>query len=183
VHDEPLLRYLGVQATQRLFAPTLYGRDAILAALEAVVRDPSSAQANRLSVLLGNRLFPQTMTITHVIWAMFGLVPVGAVQAPHRHQSVAVDLVVDAKPGCYTLVGRSLDKDGKIKDGERFEWQPHAVFVTPPGLWHSHHNESGFPAHILPVQDAGLHAHLRTLNILFSRPLVGGGCEVVDNAG
>ena len=183
VHDEPLLRYLGVQATQRLFAPTLYGRDAILAALEAVVRDPSSAQANRLSVLLGNRLFPQTMTITHVIWAMFGLVPVGAVQAPHRHQSVAVDLVVDAKPGCYTMVGRTLGPDGRISGGERFDWQPHSVFITPPGLWHSHHNESGHPAHILPIQDAGLHTPLRTLDIRFARAKAGGGADVVENAG
>ena len=183
VHDEPLLRYLGVEARQPRFAATLYRREAIHAALEAVIRDPSSAAANRLSVLLGNRLFPQTMTITHVVWAMFGLLPVDAVQAPHRHQSVAVDLVVDAKPGCYTLVGHALNADGTIQDGQRFDWKPHSVFVTPPGLWHSHHNESGFPAHILPIQDAGLHTHLRTLDIRFSRGLTGGGCEVVEHAG
>ena len=183
VHDEPLLRYLGVEATRRQFSPTLYKRESIHEALEAVIRDPASAHANRLSVLLGNQFFPQTMTITHVIWAMFGRLPVGAVQAPHRHQSVAVDLVVDAKPGCYTLVGKTLGPDGRIKDGERFDWQPHAVFVTPPGLWHSHHNESGFPAHILPIQDAGLHTYLRTLDIRFARATAGGGSEVVENAG
>jgi len=183
VHDAPLLEYLGVEATTRRFAATLYKREAILEALEAVIHDPTSAQANRLSVLLGNRLFPQTMTITHMIWAMFGLLPVGAVQSAHRHQSVAVDLVVDARPGCYTMVGKTLDKDGRIKDGERFDWQPHAVFVTPPGLWHSHHNESGFPAHILPIQDAGLHTFLRTIDLRFTRTTAGGASEVVENAG
>ena len=183
VHDEPLLRYLGAEATRQQFPPTLYSHEAIREALEAVLHDPASAKANRLSVLLGHRLFPQTMTITHVLWAMFGVLPVEAVQAPHRHQSVAVDLVVDAKPGCYTLVGKSLSKDGSIKDGERFDWEPHSVFVTPPGLWHSHHNESGHPAHILPIQDAGLHTYLRTLNILFSRQTAGGGSEVVETAG
>lgn len=182
VHDEPLLRYLGTTASQRQFAPTLYKRDEIHKALEAVIHDPSSATANRLSVLLGSRVFPQTMTITHVLWAMFGILPVNAVQAPHRHQSVAVDLVVDAKPGCYTMVGRSLGPDGRIKDGERFDWEPHGVFVTPPGLWHSHHNESGHPAHILPIQDAGLHTHLRTLDIRFAKSGAG-GAEVVENAG
>ena len=80
-------------------------------------------------------------------------------------------------------MGKSLNKDGTIKDPERFDWQPHSVFVTPPGLWHSHHNESGLPAHILPIQDAGLHTYLRTLNILFSRQIAGGACEVVENAG
>jgi len=183
VHDEPLLAYLGVEATKRQFSPTLYKRESIHEALETVIRDPASAHANRLSVLLGNRLFPQTMTITHIIWAMFGRLPVGAVQAPHRHQSVAVDLVVDAKPGCYTMVGKSLGADGRIKDGERFDWLPHAVFVTPPGLWHSHHNESGFPAHVLPIQDAGLHTYLRTLDIRFARATAAGGSEVVENAG
>ena len=183
VHDEPLLRYLGVTATQRQFTPTLYAREAIHEALEGVLRDPSSATANRLSVLLGNRLFPQTMTVTHVIWAMFGLLPVNALQAPHRHQSVALDLVVDARPGCYTMVGRTLDRDGSIKDPIRVDWKPHSAFVTPPGLWHSHHNESGQPAHILPIQDAGLHTFLRTLNILFSRRTKDGGHDVIDRAG
>ena len=115
VHDEPLLRYLGATATQRQFPPTLFKREEIHKALEAVIRDPSSATANRVSILLGSRVFPQTMTITHVMWAMFGILPVNAVQAPHRHQSVAVDLVVDAKPGCYTMVGKSLDADGRVE--------------------------------------------------------------------
>jgi gentisate 1,2-dioxygenase len=57
------------------------------------------------------------------------------------------------------------------------------VFVTPPGLWHSHHNESGSPAHILPIQDAGLHTYLRTLNILFTRQTAAGMSEIVENAG
>ena len=49
VHDEPLLRYLGVEASQPQFAPTLYRREAIMEALDAVIRDPSSAAANRLT--------------------------------------------------------------------------------------------------------------------------------------
>lgn len=31
-------------------------------------------------------------------------------------------------------------------------------------LWHSHHNESGQDALILPIQDAGLHSYMRTLD-------------------
>jgi hypothetical protein len=40
--------------------------------------------------------------------------------------------------------------------------------VTPPGLWHSHHNESGRSAHLVPIQDAGLHTYLRSLDIRFA---------------
>ena len=34
------------------------------------------------------------------------------VQPPHRHNSVALDLCVSAKPGVYTLMGPELDEDG-----------------------------------------------------------------------
>lgn len=37
-----------------------------------------------------------------------------------------------------------------------------------PGLWHSHHNESGRPAYLVPIQDAGLHTYLRSLDIRFA---------------
>jgi gentisate 1,2-dioxygenase len=95
-------------------------------------------------------------------------VPVGAVQNAHRHQSVALDLVVDCQPGCYTLVGELVDPVSReIVDPRRVDWVPGAAFITPPGLWHSHHNESGHEARILPIQDAGLHTHLRSLDIRF----------------
>jgi gentisate 1,2-dioxygenase len=32
---------------------------------------------------------------------------------------------------------------------------------------HSHHNESGEPARLMPIQDAGLHTFLRTSDIRF----------------
>lgn len=182
VHDAPLLTYLGAEATCQRFSPTLYKGETIRDKLDEIVRDPSSATANRLSVLLGHENFPQTMTITHVIWAMYGRLPVGSVQAPHRHQSVALDLVIECKPGCYTMVGPLLDQDGSIKDGKRFDWIPGSAFITPPGLWHSHHNESGSVAHILPIQDAGLHTYLRTLNILFTRHKKDGSYEIVTDA-
>ena len=183
VHDEPLLRYLGVAAVERRFEPTLHRAGAIRGLLDEIAADPSSATANRLSVLLGNRAFPDTQTVSHVLWAMFGLLPPRTVQAAHRHQSVAVDLVVAAPPGCYTLVGSRLADDGSIADAERFDWEPHSVFVTPPGLWHSHHNESDTPAHVLPIQDAGLQTFLRTLDIRFSRVGPDGRVQVSGSAG
>jgi gentisate 1,2-dioxygenase len=106
--------------------------------------------------------------VTHVLWAMFGIVPAGATQAPHRHQSVALDLIISCQPGVYTLVGTELDGDGSIRNPRRLEWQSGGAFITPPGHWHSHVNESGEPAWLLPVQDAGLHTYLRSLDIRFA---------------
>ena len=167
IHDEPLLTYLGVEATTPRFKPTLYPRDRAVMELEKVAADPEARQRSRVSVLLANKEFPQTRTITHVLWAMFGVLPVDSVQLPHRHESVALDFIIDCKPGCYTLIGHEIDDQGDIKDPKRADWKPGSAFVTPPGLWHSHHNESGASAHLMPIQDAGLHTYLRTLDIHF----------------
>ena len=169
VHDEPLLRYLGVAATERRFAPTRFPRADAEAELAAAAARPDANEKSRVSVLLANSAQEQTLTITHVLWAMFGLLPVGQVQRPHRHQSVALDLILDCAPGCYSLVGPDLDERGDIVDPIRVEWEAGGAFVTPPGLWHAHVNESGAPAHLIPVQDAGLHTYQRSLDIRFAR--------------
>ena len=36
---------------------------------------------------------------------MLGVLPADRVQRPHRHQSVALDLIMSCAPGCYSLVG------------------------------------------------------------------------------
>jgi gentisate 1,2-dioxygenase len=167
VNDSPLLAYLGVQKGESRFKPTLYSSPAIIAELEKAKNDPNALKRSRISILLGNRNFDQTMTITHTLWSMFGIVPPGTRQLPHRHQSVALDFVVDAKPGAYTLLGTELNADGSIKNPIRVDWEKGAAFVTPPGYWHEHINASSADAYVMPIQDAGLHSYLRTLDIQF----------------
>jgi gentisate 1,2-dioxygenase len=170
VHDEPLLRYLGVKADAPRFEPTLYPSEKAVAMLEEVEKDPKAAARSRVSILLANEKFAQTLTITQVIWTMFGVLPEGSVQLPHRHESVALDYIIDCRPGCYTLIGQDLDEDGNIINAKRAEWKAGSAFVTPPGYWHAHYNESGAPAHLIPIQDAGLHTYLRSLDIKFFHP-------------
>jgi gentisate 1,2-dioxygenase len=170
VTDEPLMRYLGVTPTDRRFRPTKYDADRVRTELDALVAQPGVQQRNRLSVLLANAAQPQTLTATPTLWAMYGVVPIGQVQRAHRHQSVALDLVADCEPGCFSLVGEAVDDDGEIIDPVRVDWEPGGAFVTPPGLWHAHHNESGHDAHIIPIQDAGLLTYLRALDIRFVGP-------------
>lgn len=170
VTDEPLLRYLGVAPTQPRFAPTHFPAARCDEELSAIADAPHATDRNRLSVLLNTAPNPQTQTVTHVLWAMYGLLPVDAVQRPHRHQSVALDLIVQCQPGCYTLVGRSIDEHGDIVRPTRVDWEEGGAFITPPGLWHAHVNESGAPARLIPVQDAGLQTYLRSLDIRFAPP-------------
>lgn len=168
VHDEPLLRYLGAEATTPRFRPTKYRRADAVAKLQDIASRPGANDKSRVSVLLANAEEEQTLTITHVLWAMFGLLPPDQEQRPHRHQSVALDLILDARPGCYTLLGTHLDDRGDIADPTRVDWEAGGAFVTPPGMWHAHFNESGAPAHLIPIQDAGMHTYLRSLDIRFT---------------
>jgi gentisate 1,2-dioxygenase len=177
VHDEPLMRYLGAEATRPRFRATKFRRSDAVAKLEEIASRPGANDKSRVSVLLANANQEQTLTITHVLWAMFGVLPPNQVQRPHRHQSVALDLILDAPDsGCYTLLGTRLDEHGDIVDPTRVDWRAGCAFTTPPGMWHAHYNETGQPAHLIPIQDAGLQTHLRSLDIKFTqrRDLVAG---------
>lgn len=167
IHDQPLLDYLGVIPANRKFEPTVFKRDAMLAHVEEISHSKGHSN-NRLGVLLGNaKQENTTKTLTHVLWSLLNSIPGNTVQRPHRHNSVALDLCVSAKPGVYTLMGKEIDRDGFIIDPVRLDWIPGGVFITPPGWWHSHHNESDDIAWVLPIQDAGLYTHQRTLDIRF----------------
>lgn len=168
VDDEPLLRYLGVRPDSGRFVPTLYPASRVNEELRAIASDPKAPDRNRISLLLGNARFPQTRTVTHTLWAMLGIVPPRSSQKPHRHQSVALDFVSQCSPGCYSLAGLALGADGEIINPTRICWEEGMAFVTPPGMWHAHFNESDEEAFIVPIQDAGLHTHLRTLDIRFA---------------
>ena len=167
-YDAPLLTYLGVTGVHARFAATLYPAARAQAELRRVSEDANAGRRSRISILLGNVDFPQTRTVTHVLWAMFGLVTPNSVQKPHRHQSIALDFIAGCQPGCYTLVGHELDENGDIANPTRVDWETGMAFVTPPGYWHAHFNESSENAYVIPIQDAGLQTYLRTLDIRFA---------------
>ncbi len=167
VSDEPLLCYLGVQPGVPRFKPTLFRRERLFDELERIRNQPGATERNRCGILLGNAATPQTLTITHTLWSLLNVLPAGVLQKPHRHNSVALDLCIDAAPGTYTLMGPELTADGAVKDPVHADWAPGSVFTTPPGWWHSHHNETGRDALVLPIQDAGLQTWMRTLDIRF----------------
>jgi len=50
----------------------------------------------------------------------------------------------------------------------RIDWETGMAFVTPPGYWHAHFNETDENAYVIPIQDAGLQTWLRTLDIRFA---------------
>ena len=85
-----------------------------------------------------------------------GVVPAPEATTPmNRHNAVAVTLVL-AGAGAYSLI-----------DGNRVDWERHAVMITPPAAFHSHHNDGDDVALFLIVQDGGLYYHCRTMGFSF----------------
>lgn len=170
ITDEPLLKYLGAIPAEKKFHVTLFRKERMLAEVERIKHQPGAEHRNRMGILLGNKMTEDnTKTLTHVLWSLLNMLPAGDDQRPHRHNSVALDLCVSAAAeGVYTLMGPELDEHGWVKNPIRADWKAGAVFVTPPGWWHSHHNKSSEPAWVLPMQDAGLYTQMRTLDIQFS---------------
>jgi gentisate 1,2-dioxygenase len=171
VHDQPLMTYLAVKPEGKRFQPTLFRKERLLAEVERIRHQPGAEHRNRMGILLGNKITEDsTKTLTHILWSLLNVLPPGDAQRPHRHNSVALDLCVFAEAGdkVYTLMGPELDEQGWVKNPVKCLWKTGAVFTTPPGWWHSHHNETDTPAWVLPMQDAGLYTYQRTLDIRFS---------------
>jgi len=169
VTDAPLFSYLGAAAALDRFRPLYFSHERLEEELAKVRAENEGKDKNRNGILLANRDCPVTKTVTHTMWSLYNLLPRKSRQKAHRHNSIALDLCVAAGPDTYTLIGRAIDPDGNIIDPIKAPWLPGAMFVTPPGWWHSHHNESDQDAIVLPVQDAALHTQLQTLDIRFSK--------------
>ena len=66
------------------------------AAVQEIRDNPENANKNRMGVLLGNRSFDKTtQTLTHVLWALFNVLPGHTVQVraemfKHPHQTQIV---------------------------------------------------------------------------------------------
>ncbi len=169
VSDSPILKYLGVTPGEKQFSPVLFTHEEIQKRLMAERNAPDALSRNRIGLLLGNPACPFTKTLTHTLWSLYNILPAGATQLPHRHNSVAIDFCVYAAENTYTLIGEKIDERGHIINPVKADWASGAAFVTPPGWWHSHHNESDKDAIVLPIQDAGLMTYMQTLDIQFVR--------------
>jgi len=168
VNDSPLLNYLGAEAEKTLFKPCIYNKTFIQENLQQL----SNPTNNRKGILLSN-LDTERLginTITPTLWSLYNELPPNTKQRPHRHNSVALDLCIACtdSENVYTLMGSELDEEGNIMNPTKMPWKEGVMFITPPGLWHSHHNDGDTNAYVLPIQDAGLLLYQRILGIVLT---------------
>lgn len=169
-NDEALNDYLGVFPVKKMFEPTYYEREILLDFIKKANMEDGAMERNRNGVLLSNRQIVRlgTNTLTHTMWSLLNVINGNTIQKPHRHNSIAIDLCVSAEENkVYTLMGKELNEDGSVKDPIKRYWKANSIFITPPGWWHSHHNDSDTEAWVFPIQDAGLYTYLNTLDIRF----------------
>ena len=173
-NDIPLLNYLKSRPFESKFSPTLFKNSDIITEINKYSKEKESKKRNRNGVLLtSDEMISENLnTISHTMWSLYNILPPNSIQPPHKHNSIAIDLCVDvdeksSKEGLiYTLMGPEI-KNNKIVNPIKIVWKKNHAFVTPPGWWHSHHNESNISASVFPVQDAGLHTYMETLDINF----------------
>jgi gentisate 1,2-dioxygenase len=156
--NEPQLQFEGLEPPAPGAAPVrpaVYPMSEIRRRLLEVYLDPRGAAMPGKSVNLGNVAMESSRTTTPTFTlAMNSLLP-GEAQRGHRHNAAAVTLVLAAER-CYSLI-----------DGERVDWEPHAVMITPPTAFHSHHNDGSELALFLIVQDGGIYYHCRTMGFSY----------------
>lgn len=166
VNDSPLMNYLGAEAERQIFKPCVYNKKFIQENLQKLA-NPNN---NRKGILLSNTDTEKigVNTITPTLWALYNELPANTKQRPHKHSSVALDLCVKCSDSenVYTLMGSELDEKGNIINPTKMHWKEGVMFITPPGLWHSHHNDGDIDAYVLPIQDAGLLLYQRILGIV-----------------
>ncbi|HEY5638321.1 MAG TPA: cupin domain-containing protein [Burkholderiales bacterium] len=159
VTDEPSLAYLDVNpvdAKNALVQPVHYLAEDLQAELEAVHRHPDRDSFAGYAVVLSHEGLEHTRNIHPTMTLALNSLPPKRSQRPHVHNAMALTLCLQGE-GCHSMV-----------DGQRKDWSPYAVMVTPPCAAHSHHNEGSKRMECLIVQDGNLHYHARTPGFAFA---------------
>ena len=169
INDSPLVNYLGNKAHTPIFKTAIYTNAFLIQKLNEL----SNPNNNRKGILLSNQDTDAlgVNTITPVLWALYNQLPPQTVQKPHKHNSVALDLCINCtdNTNIFTLIGDKLDENGNIINPTKVYWKQGTMFITPPGLWHSHNNLGDTYAYVLPIQDAGLLLYQRILGIVLQK--------------
>ena len=165
INDSPLVNYLGTISKNKMFKASIYSSEFI----NQKMNELSNPNNNRKGILLSNNDTEKIgiNTITPVLWSLYNELPPNTKQKVHKHNSVALDLCISCNDcdNIFSLIGDKIDEEGNIINPIKINWEKGKMFITPPGLWHSHINLGETYAYILPIQDAGLLLFQRILGI------------------
>lgn len=101
--------------------------------------------AERRNYLLFNPVGDNDYDTVRTLVVAFQMIKPGEHARAHWHTPNAMRLILDAGPGCYTVV-----------DGVKLPMQTGDFLITPGGCWHSHYNEGNANAYWIDILDVPL---------------------------
>lgn len=114
-------------------------------ALEQAARWIGTELAERRNLLLFNPVQGNDYDTVRTLVAAYQMIKPGEHARAHRHTPNAMRLILDAGPGCYTVV-----------NGVKLPMRSGDFLLTPGDYWHSHYNEGESNAYWIDVLDVPL---------------------------
>ena len=133
-------------------------------ALDQAGRWMDTEMAERRNLLLFNPVDDNDYDTVRTLVAAYQMVKPGEYARAHRHSPNALRLVLDAGPGCYTVV-----------DGVKLPMSSGDLLLTPGNAWHSHFNDGDANAYWIDVLDVPL---VHRLEPMFVEHMPGGVQEI-----
>ena len=158
VTDEPTLSRHGAESPATKSGPieaVHYPGDEVMRLLSDVQQRETEEEMTGRFVLFTNAGAQTTNTVTRTISLAINSLEPGGIQTPHRHNAAALTLCLGGSD-VYSMI-----------EGEKVQWQRHAVMVTPPAELHAHHNEGEDMMLSLVAQDGGLFYNARAVGFSF----------------
>lgn len=158
VTNEPQLAFENLQAPAAGHAPTdivHYPADEMQRQIDLIHEVGRGEDIAGSALIFSSDRQEASRNILPSLTVAMNSLPAGVTQRPHRHNAVAVSLIIQGEQ-CYSKI-----------DGRRKDWAPWATTVTPPVSAHSHHNKGDHQALFLIVQDGGLYYHTRAMGFEF----------------
>jgi gentisate 1,2-dioxygenase len=151
--DEPALSFLQLDPAalqSGSIAPVHYSATDLRAQIEAIYVHPDADKFPGFALMLSHAGLENIKTIHPAMTMALNTLPAGESQRPHVHNAVALTMCLKGE-GVHSFV-----------DGERKDWSPFAVMVTPPGTTHQHVNAGSERMESMVLQDGGLYSYART---------------------
>ncbi|MFA5488910.1 MAG: cupin domain-containing protein [Candidimonas sp.] len=158
VGDDPLIHVMDVTAKPSglsSIVPVHYPADDIKRQLDLIYTAEQEADTAGRALIFSNENYDANRNIAPVLTLALNTLDPGTETRPHRHNSVAVMLVL-AGENCHSAAGDVVK-----------EWTPFSTTITPPFAWHTHHNNGDVRAELLIVQDGGIFTHSRVSGFSF----------------
>jgi gentisate 1,2-dioxygenase len=109
-------------------------------------------KAERRNLIMMNPCQGNPYATSRNLVSAYQMVKAGEKAPSHRHTPAALRLVVEAKPGTYTVV-----------DGARVDMLPGDVVLTPAWCWHGHANESDAASYWIDFLDVPYVQHIEAM--------------------